>query len=420
MTGARMNKLDSQVLVQTEDELDDGPSVGLLDLLTWLGEGKRVIATVTAVAIVGSLVYAMLKAPIFTARTTLLPPGAQQQSTSAAALAALGSLGGLAGGLAGKTPDELYVTLLKSDSVQRALATRFDLYKRYGVESYEVLRVIAPQHVRVSSDKKSGVIAVEVDDKEPKFAAELANGYAAEITKLLGRLAVSEAQQRRVFFDQQLKETKENLIKAETALRGVQEKSGMIVLDQQAEAIIKAVAELKTRIIEREVRLKVLRTGTTAENPDVQLLSSELSALRGELARMESATGGASSPRGNGGIDIPVGKLPAAAVDYVRALREVKFQETMLASMLRQFEIAKLDEAKEGPALQQVDVALPPDRKSKPSRALIVLTITLVAFLGSCVFVIGRRYRQLLREQDPESAQAWARLSEAWRLRRSR
>ncbi|MBC7954360.1 MAG: hypothetical protein H7Y33_00640 [Cytophagales bacterium] len=415
------NKLESQALVQVaEDEIDEGPSVSLLDLLTWLGEGKRLIATVTVAAIVGSLAFALSKTPIFTARTTLLPPGAQQQSSSAAALAALGSLGGLAGGLAGKTPDELYVTLLKSDSIQRALATKFDLYKRYEVESYEVLRKVAVQYVRVSSDKKSGVITVEVDDKEPKFAAELANGYAVEITKLLGRLAVSEAQQRRVFFDQQLKETKENLIKSEQALREVQEKSGMIVLDQQAQAIIKAVAELRTKIIEREVRLKVLRTGATAENPDVQLLASELSALRGELARMESATGGTSSSRGNAGIDIPVGKLPAAAVDYVRALREVKFQETMLASMLRQFEIAKLDEAKEGPALQQVDVASPPDRKSKPSRALIVLTITLAAFLGSCVFVIGRRYRQLLREQDPESAQAWARLSAAWRLRRTR
>ncbi|MBC7993681.1 MAG: hypothetical protein H7Z15_10605 [Rhizobacter sp.] len=414
-----MNKLDPQMLAQDEDDLDDGPSVGLLDLLTWLGEGKRLIAMVTAVAVVGSVAFAVLKPNIYTARTTLLPPGAQQQSGSAAALAALGSLGGLAGGLGGKTPDELYVNLLKSDSVQRALATRFDLYKRYEIETYEVLRLVIPQSVRVSSDKKSGVITVEVDDKEPKFAADLANGYAAEVTKLLGRLAVSEAQQRRVFFDQQLKETKDNLIKAELALRSVQEKSGMIVLDQQAEAIIKAAAELKTKIIEREVRLKVLRTGTTAENPDVLMLSSELAALRGELARMESASGTASS-RGAGAIDIPVGKLPAAAVDYVRAAREVKFQETMLVSMLRQFEIAKLDEAKEGPALQQVDVALPPDRKSKPARALIVMAATLAALLGASLFVIARRYRALLREQDPESAQAWARLADAWRLRGKR
>ncbi|GAB4565934.1 MAG: chain length determinant family protein [Rhizobacter sp.] len=414
-----MNKLDPQMLAQDEDDLDDGPSVGLLDLLTWLGEGKRLIAAVTAAAVVGSVVFALLKPNIYTARTTMLPPGSQQQSSSAAALAALGSLGGLAGGLAGKTPDELYVNLLKSDSVQRALATKFDLYKRYKIETYEVLRAAIPKNVRVSSDKKSGVITVEVDDEEPKFAAELANGYAAEITKLLGRLAVSEAQQRRVFFDQQLKETKDNLVKAEQALRSVQEKSGMIVLDQQAEAIIKAVAELKTKIIEREVRLKVMRTGTTAENPDVLMLNSELAALRSELARMESSTGTAS-PRGGSGIDIPVGKLPAAGLEYVRAAREVKFQETMLASMLRQYEIAKLDEAKEGPALQQVDVALPPDRKSKPARALIVIAATLAALLGASLFVIVRRYRALVREQDPQSAQAWDKLAEAWRLRGKR
>lgn len=413
-----MNQVDPHVL-QQEDELDDGPAVSLLDLLTWLGEGKRTIGVVTGAAIAGALVFALLKAPIFTARTTLLPPSSQQQSASAAALAALGSLGGLAGGIAAKTPDELYVNLLKSDSVQRVLATRFDLYKRYEVDTYEVMRRTLPKYVRVSSDKKSGVITLEVDDEDPKFAAELANAYAAELTKLLSRLAVSEAQQRRVFFDQQLKDTKENLVKAEQALRGVQEKSGMIVLDQQAEAIIKAVAELKTKIIEREVRLKVMRTSTTAQNPDVQLLSSELAALRSELARMESSVPpSAKAASGAGGIDIPIGKLPAAAIDYVRAAREVKFQETMLASMLRQYEAAKLDEAKEGPVLQQVDVAQPPDRKSKPSRALIVLAAAAAALLLSSLFVVWRRYRALVREQDPEAAKAWERMAAAWRLRR--
>lgn len=414
-----MNKLDPNVLPQ-EDDLDDGPALSLWDLLTWLGEGKRTIALVTGVVVAAALAYALLKAPIFTARTTMLPPSTQQQGPSAAALAALGSLGGLAGGMVPKTPDELYVNLLRSDSVQRALATRFDLYKRYDVETYEVMRKTIPRYVRVSSDKKSGVISLEVDDEDPKFAAELANAYATELTRLLGRLAVSEAQQRRVFFDQQLKETKDNLVKAEQTLRTVQEKSGMIVLDQQAEAIIKAVAELKTKIIEREVRLKVLRTATTAQNPDVQLLNSELAALRSELARMESASGvaAAASASAPGGIDIPIGKLPATAIDYVRAAREVKFQETMLAAMLRQYESAKMDEAKEGPALQQVDVALPPDRKSKPSRALIVLGAALAALLLSSAYVIARRYQGLVREQDPEAAQAWQRVAAAWRWKR--
>jgi capsule polysaccharide export protein KpsE/RkpR len=410
-----MNPIDLPAPSQADENEDDEASLRLIDIAIWLGEGKRLIALVTIAAAIVAVVLALLKPNIFTARTSFLPPTSQQgSSSSAAALAALGSLGSFGGGLAGKTPDELYVSLLKSDSVQRALTTKFKLFERYQIDSYEAMRKWFPLFVRVTSDKKSGLITVEVDDKDPQFAAQLANAYAAEVSQLLSRLAVSEAQQRRVFFEQQLKETKENLIRAEQALRQVQEKSGMVVMDQQAEAIIKAVAELKARIVEREVRLKVLRTSTTEQNPDVQLLNSELTALRGELARMETATG---SGKG-GSIDIPVGKLPAAAVDYVRALREVKFQETMLSSMLRQFEVAKLDEAKEGASLQQVDVAQPPDRKSKPARSTFVIGITFGALLLSSMFVVLRRYRAVARERNAGTDAAWGQLAQAWRLRR--
>ena len=398
----------------TRSELDDdGPAVGLLDLLTWLGEGKRSIAAVTGVAAACALVMALLLPNIYTARATLLPPGAQQQSSSAAALAALGSLGGLAGGLGAKTPDELYVALLKSDTVQRALMERFDLKARYEVESYESLRKVLPTYIRVISDKKSGMIAVEVDDKEPKFAADLANAHAVEVTKVLSRLAVSEAQLRRVFFEQQLKDTKEHLIKAEQDLRAVQEKSGVIVLDKQAEALIGGAAQLRALIAEREVQMKVLRTAATGQNPDVLRLGSELRALRAELARMESTQGG----NAGSAVDMPVGKIPEAAIDYIRARRELKLQETLLESMVRQYEIAKLDEAKEGPVLQQVDVALAPDHKSKPARAVMVLTVTLLALSASCIFVAWRRYSAAARAQDPQSSAAWGALGRAWRWR---
>jgi len=397
-----------------DDIEDDGPQIGLIDLLTWLGEGKRLIAACTAAAALVSLATALVLTPIFTARTTLLPPGSQQQSSSAAALAALGSLGGLAGGIAAKTPDELYVALLKSDSIVRALDERFDLKNHYEVKTHEALRKMLPSRVRVSSEKKSGVINVEVDDKDPKFAADLANAHTGELAKLLGRLAVSEAQQRRVFFEQQLKDTKEHLIKAEQDLRRVQEKSGVIVLDKQAEALIGGAAQLRALIAEREVQLKVLRTGATDQNPDVVRLNSELRALRSELSRMESSQGG----NAGSAVDMPVGKLPEAAIDYVRARRELKLQEMLLESMVRQYEVAKLDEAKEGPALQQVDKALPPDYKSKPSRALIVLAGTLLALLATSVWVVWRRYGALARENDPETAAAWQSLTRAWKLRR--
>jgi uncharacterized protein involved in exopolysaccharide biosynthesis len=190
---------------QPLQEEEDG--VALLDLLTWIGEGKRLIAGVTIAAALLAIGVSLLLPNQFTARVTLLPPGSQGQSSSAAALAALGALGGLGGlsGLAAKTPDELYVALLKSDSVQRVLADKFDLKTRWEKKTYEELRKDFPQHVRISADKKSGVISVEVDDESPKFAADLANAYTSEITQVLGRLAVCEAQLGRFFFEQLIK-----------------------------------------------------------------------------------------------------------------------------------------------------------------------------------------------------------------------
>lgn len=392
---------------------DDGPQISLVDLLTWLGEGKRLIAAVTVAAAAVSLAVALALPAIYTARTSLLPPGAQQQSGASAALAALGSPGSLVGGSGAKTPDELYVALLTSDSVTRALDEHFGLEARYDVKNFEALRKTLPTFIRVSSDKKTGVIAIEVDDKDPKFAADLANAHLGEVTKVLSRLAVSEAQQRRVFFEQQLKDTKESLIKAETDLRSVQERSGVIVLDKQAEALIAGAAQVRALIAEREVRLKVMRTGATERNPDMIRLNSELGALRTELARMESTQGG--NP--GSAVDLPVGKIPAAAIDYVRARRELKLQEALLDAMVRQYEQAKLDEAKEGPLLQQIDRALPPDFKSKPARGFIVLISMLTALLVSAAWVVMHHCGLLAREQDPDRTKAWLAMKRAWQLR---
>lgn len=396
-----------------EDDEDDGPRVSLVDLLTWIGERKRLIGTVALVAAAVSLAVAMLLPPVFTARATLMPPGSQQQSGSATALAALGAFGGLAGGLSAKTPDELYVALLRSDSVERALDARFGLKQRYKVDNFESLRKEMAGYVRVTADKKSGLIQVEVDDHDPKFAADLANAHPAEITRVLGRLAVSEAQLRRAFFENQLKETKEHLIAAEVDLQRVQEKSGVIVLDKQAEALITGAAQARALIAERQVQLKVLRGSATEQNPEVIRLGTELRALQGELSRMDSSKGGVPGSA----VDIPVGKLPAASIDYVRARRELKLQETLLESMVRQYEIAKLDEAKEGPQLQTVDAALPPDHKSKPSRVLIVLGSTLAALLLSCIYVVLRGYAVWSRQHRPEEVAARQALGRAWRLR---
>jgi len=388
-------------------------AIGLAQMLAWLGEGKRQIAAWTLAATLVALAVAFALPVIYTARTTLLPPGSQQQSGASAALAALGAAGGLVGGLTAKTPDDLYVALLRSNSVQRALIDKFELRKRYDIETYEAMFKEMQNFVRVGADKKSGLITVEVDARDPAFAATLANAHWSEVTHLLARLAISEAQVRRVFFEQRLKETKEDLVKAEQELRRVQEASGVIVLDKQAEALIGGAALVRAQIEEREVALAVLRKSATAQNPDMQRLSAELGALRTSLARMESN----QAVEGSGVTGMPVGKIPAAAIEYVRARRELKLQEALLEGMIRQYEIAKLDEAKEGPVLQQVDVALPPDRKSKPARGVIVVSVFLIALLLSGAWVVWRGYVGQSRERDPEAADAWSGVARAWRFR---
>jgi capsule polysaccharide export protein KpsE/RkpR len=394
---------------------DEGPGLSLTDALTWLGEKKKRIGLITLAAALLSLVIALLAPVTYTARATFLAPGSQQQSGSAAALATLGALSGLGGGLVPKSPDEMYVALLKSESVERALDARFNLKERYGFASNDALLKGLQSHIRVASDKKSGIISVEVDDKDPKFAADLANAHEVEVTKVLGRLEVSEAQLRRVFFEKQLNETKENLVKAEVSLQKVQEKSGVILLDKQAEALINGAALVRAQITEREVQLRVLRTSATAQNPAVMRLNSELAALHAELDRMDSKQGGTEGSV----ADMPVGKIPEAAVDFVRARRELKLQETLLEGMIRQYEIAKLDEAKEGPTLQRVDAAVPPDHKSKPSRAFIVISGTLLGLLLPSAWVLVRGYSAQWRAARPEREAGWQQLLRVWGLGRA-
>ncbi len=407
------NMNDRSASADFQDE-DDDTRTSMVEVLTWLGESKGLLVLLTLLAAAIAVVFAFLWPASYTARTTLLPPGAQQQSSSASALASLGALGGLAG-VAAKTPDELYVALLTSDTVLRSLDQRFKLQQRYDYRSYEHLRKRIGKYITVTPDKKSGVISLQVTDRDPKFAADLANAHVVEITAVLDKLAVSEAQQRRVFFEQQLQSTKDKLVLAEQDLRKVQERSGVIVLDKQAEALIGGAAQLRSLISEREVQLRVLKTGATEQNPEVMRLNSELAGLRSELSRLESRR--APGNESENALDIPVGRLPEAAIEYIRARRELKLQETLLESMVRQYEIARLDEAKEGQVLQQVDKAVPPDYRSFPPRMLWVAGGAAAGLLLGIAWVVTRRYAAAIDAEDSEESASWHALGRAWRLR---
>jgi uncharacterized protein involved in exopolysaccharide biosynthesis len=315
----------------------------------------------------------------------------------------------MAGASAGiKSQDELYIALLKSERLQNSLVQKFELTKRYGTDLTSDTRKVLDSNVKVMADKKSGLITLEVIDKVPEFAAKLANSYVDELGKVLGGLAVSEAQQRRKFFEQQVVQIKDQLAKNEVSFRQAQAQSGMQVTQALAETGVRASVELRQQIATREVQLQSLRTTyATDKNPDVIKLSREISALRGQLAKMEK--GGSEAGAAASGKD-------AVGQEAVRAYRDVKVQEAMLDVMIRQYEMARVDESREGPLLQQVDVASIPERKSAPKRTLIVLGGLMLGLFVGLGIAAARRLIKNARQKPDWQAQQSA-LSRAWRFK---
>lgn len=382
------------------------PDISLVEIATAVGEEKFTIAAVAAVCTAVGLAICLLMTPVFTARTTLLPPqqGQGGGGTMAANLGALAASVGVAGSL--KSQEELYVGLLKTDAVANALIDRLKLKERYEQQTLVSTRLALQKNVRIAADRKSTLITVDADDKDPTFAAHLANAYAEELQKLTARLAVTDAQQRRLFFEQQMNKAKDEFAKAEMSVKQAQDKSGLASVDAQTQSMIGAAAQIRGQIVAREVQLQAIRAYAGPENPDLRRLSAELASLRMQLSRLE---GGSSSGTDSSGS--------ADALSNVRLYRELKYQEAIYTAMLQQFQVAKADEARDGPLIQQVDVAVAPDRKSKPARAMIVLGAAAVGLMLGLVVAFTRRAIRKGRE-NPQSAESWHALADAWSLRR--
>ncbi len=356
----------------------DDQEISLLDLLIVLAERKRVILRVTAIFAVLAIVISFILPKRYTATVTLLPP--QQNSSMASALSSqLGNLGGmaaLAGGSLGlKNPNDMFVAMFKSRTVEDAMVQRYGLMQEYHKKYLSDARKAFEGYATVDGNGKDGLIHISVEDRTPQRAAELANGYVDQYRKLSEHLAISEASQRRLFFEQQLEQAKDNLASAEEALKLTEQKTGLIQLDSQARALIESAATLRAQIAAKEVQIESMQTYATGENAQLVQAKQELDSMRAQLAKL-----GGSEDSGSGGLIVPKGKVPEAGLEYVRKLRDVKYSETIFNILARQFEIAKLDEAKEGALIQVVDPAIPPDKKSFPKRGLIVIGATVVGF----------------------------------------
>jgi len=397
------DKLPATVTIEKDDE------ISLLDLLTSLARQKKTVLMVSLVTGVLAIATAFLITPKFSATAVILPPQQQKSSGMAAMLGQLGGLAGAAGSIGGlKNPNDLYVGMLESRTIADKLIKRFDLKNRYDQETLDETRNKLRTYASVASDK-NGTISVLVEDKDAKFAADLANAYVAELALLTDGLAISDAAQRRLFFEKQLVTVKEDLADAEVALRKTQESTGMLQLDGQVQGIIRNVAQLEGTIAAKEVQLNAMRSFATSNNPDLVRLQGEIQGYRAQLDKLK-----VGKSVGNGDLMVPTGKIPEVGVEYIRSLRNVKYQETIFELMSKQFELAKIDEAKESSIVQILDIAVPAEKKSKPKKVIIILLgFVGGAFLGMLIALMRDAYQRSSR--DEKSRSRWDGLRMAWK-----
>lgn len=373
------SNLDAAQQVAVANELQ------LTDYLVILSKKRRFILCFSVCACVLAAGIVLILPNQYTAETAILPPA--QSSASATIMSQLGgggALGAAAGASLGlKNPADLYVSLFRSRTVEDDVIQRFGLLGRYHKKIASDGRKAFEEHSRVALGAKDGLIRISVTDRDPNLAAEITNFYVDAFRKLSANLAISEASQRRLFFQQQLLEAKENLATADEALKGTQQSTGVVQIDSQTKSLIESAAALRAQIVAKDVQLQGMRTYATDDNPQMLETKQELAALQAQLGKL----GGSDQ---DSGLMVPKGKIPEAELEYIRRLRDVKYYDTMSELIARQLEMAKLDEARQGAVVQVVEAAIAPDKKSAPKRTIIVLIATAMGFFLACGWCIAK------------------------------
>ncbi|MCP1121490.1 GumC family protein [Robbsia andropogonis] len=373
------NKLTEYKAISVRDQMStttESATLNIYEFLVIAGEQKRTLIGSVIITVVIGILVGLLLPPTYQAKSSLMPP--QQTPGSSATLGGLGAAGALDSMIGIKTPDEMYVALLRSNVVADGLIERFHLKERYKEKYTSDVRKILQKEVRFTSDKKSGFISIEVKEKSAKFAAELANGYVDQLKDIVNKLAVTEAQRRRIFFARQINETKQKLDNAEEAFDFARRNSGILSLDGSVEETIRTVATLRANVADIDVQLRTMSAYATDSNPAVIQLKIKKNALQKQLDKLEFGNSDRSEKNDDQGLT------------NARLFREIKYQQAVLQQLNTQLNLAQVDEAREGPLVQQVDVAEIPQRKSFP-RWSIVLPVSIIFGIVVGIFLIFSR-----------------------------
>ncbi len=382
----QMDALSAAVRGQPDGRPTPQRSFPFIDLAVALLNRKLFLLGMACLGAAASTGIVFSLTPMYTAVAVIMPPPKPQSMSSVL----LGQMGAMAGALSPslglKDPADVYIGILKSRTIADDLIEKFHLVNIYSVKTSFDARNVLKKRAKFVSGKDS-LIEISVDDADRKLAADLANAYIAELYKQDSRLAVTESAQRRLFFGNELQNEEKALAAAEGALQSMQQKTGVVQAGSQADATIRSIVALRGSLAMREVALQRLKMAATPENPLVASAEQEIHSIREELTKLESSTAGTDS----GNPLIPFAKAPQIGLELARGWREVKYHESLFEALSKQYEVAKIDEAKETQAIQVVDAAIPPEKKSWPPRLALIIVGTLSAVIVGCVIVFAQK-----------------------------
>jgi uncharacterized protein involved in exopolysaccharide biosynthesis len=374
---------------------------------------RRKLVGIAALTIVGlGSAVALLLPSRYVATTVILPPqqGGSAGTAMMAQLSSLNSMTGVSASALGlKNPNDLQVSLLKSRTVEDAMVARFHLQALYHVKRLSSARKKWEKKTYIDNGLKDGLIRLSVTDRDPRRAAEMANGWVEEYRRLSANLAVNEASGRRLFFERQVAEASENLARAEEEMKQTEQRTGVMEMDGQAHAMIAAAAVLRAQVAAKKVEIQAMRQFAAKENPDLERAQQELSSLEAQLAAMDVA-----HDRLSGDLVAPKGTVSQAGMEYARALREVKYRETVVGLLMRLQEVARVDEARQGAQAQIVDAAVVPDRPASQFRVWIVLGALLVSLPLALALALATEAVEVLRNLRRRAGSWTLVLEDAW------
>ena len=388
----------------TETSEDNGPSLTdeVLDIAT---QHRRALVRVLIVALIVSTAVAFLIPKRYESTTRIMPP---EGPNPAALLAAVtgkmpAGLGELAGGFLGvKNTGPLWMALLQSRTVLDHQIDNSDLMRVYWTKRRYRARKKLMNRTDIKEDKKSGVIDITVSDSDPARARALANGYVNELNQLLASVSTSSARRERMFIEQRLNTARADLEEAEKEFGKFASRNSTFDVKEQSKAIVGAGAQLEGQIIAAQAELEGLQQTYTDDNVRVRAVKARINSLKRDLAKIGGTGEESEGSLAPGGLSPSVRQLPIVGVQWADLYRRSKIQETVFELLTQQYEIAKIEEAKEIPTVKVIDVADYPERKSWPPREIIVTLGTLLSLAGAIAWFKIKASWKVLPADNPK------------------